>query len=186
MKRREVLKWISRGLGSITAGVVAVPGVRYVVGTQQQAEAAESTFQRVARLSELSPGEAVPASILGQRQDGWMVEENQVIGRVWLTRRDEKEGGTDAEAEVVAFSSVCPHMGCQVQINEERGHFVCPCHRAAFDLDGKRLRDDADGAPRGMDTLECRVVQDEQTEEWWVEVKYEKFEPGLITKVPKA
>lgn len=189
MKRREVLKWISRGLGTATAAVVAAPGVRYILGTQQ-AEGAESTFQRVARLSELRPGATVPASILGQRRDGWMVEPNQVIGRVWLTRRDQSDAeGDPSTADVVAFTSVCPHMGCQVQLDEKRGHFVCPCHRAAFGLDGKRRRDPdgaANHAPRGMDNLDCRVVQDEQTEEWWVEVKYEKFEPGLTGRVPKA
>lgn len=186
MKRREVLKWISRGLGSATAAVVAFPGMRYVIGTQQ-AEASESTFHRVARLSELRPGQALPAPIIGQRQDGWMVEPNQVVGRVWLMRLD--DGADPSAADVAAFTSVCPHMGCQIQLENGGGHFVCPCHRATFRLDGKRRREangSANHAPRGMDNLDCRVVQDEQGEEWWVEVRYEKFESGLTGKVPKA
>jgi hypothetical protein len=37
-----------------------------------------------------------------------------------------------------------------------------------------------------MDSLECRIVQDEQTQEWWVEVTYQRFEYGVTSKVAKA
>ena len=28
---------------------------------------------------------------------------------------------------------------------------------------------------RGMDSLDCQIVQDEKTKEWWIKVKYQKF-----------
>jgi hypothetical protein len=34
-----------------------------------------------------------------------------------------------------------------------------------------------------MDSLDCRIVQDEQSGQWWVEVRFEKFKQGLTTKV---
>jgi thiosulfate dehydrogenase [quinone] large subunit len=35
-----------------------------------------------------------------------------------------------------AFSSICPHAGCQVQYSRGADEFVCPCHGARFDNNG--------------------------------------------------
>ncbi|GAA2024990.1 hypothetical protein GCM10009819_04970 [Agromyces tropicus] len=35
------------------------------------------------------------------------------------------------EGDVVAFSAICTHQGCQVGV--EGGAFVCPCHGSVFD-----------------------------------------------------
>lgn len=37
----------------------------------------------------------------------------------------------------IAFSIVCPHLGCQVEAGEDR--FTCPCHGSQFDSHGKLL-----------------------------------------------
>ncbi len=43
----------------------------------------------------------------------------------------------------VAYSAVCTHLGCIVNWDAERKSFLCPCHAAAFDQNGKVL----DGPP---------------------------------------
>ncbi|NTU57732.1 MAG: arsenate reductase (azurin) small subunit [Chlorobiaceae bacterium] len=40
-------------------------------------------------------------------------------------------GGVGTLRNVVAFSSLCPHMGCPV--NYKSGRFVCGCHYSMFD-----------------------------------------------------
>lgn len=35
-----------------------------------------------------------------------------------------------------AFSSVCPHLGCQVHWQADEERFLCPCHRGLFDAEG--------------------------------------------------
>lgn len=40
-------------------------------------------------------------------------------------------GGVGAAKNVVAFSSLCPHMGCPVSY--KGGRFVCGCHYSMFD-----------------------------------------------------
>jgi nitrite reductase/ring-hydroxylating ferredoxin subunit len=40
-------------------------------------------------------------------------------------------------AELRAFSSRCPHLGCRLA-GVEGGELVCPCHGSRFGLDGKR------------------------------------------------
>lgn len=51
----------------------------------------------------------------------------------------EPVGGVGPTQSIVAFSALCTHMGCTVQLNtslEIHGrmkHLVCPCHTSAFD-----------------------------------------------------
>jgi Rieske Fe-S protein len=46
----------------------------------------------------------------------------------------------------VALSSICPHLGCQVQWQGQNQRFFCPCHNGVFDSMGKGI----EGPPRGM------------------------------------
>ncbi|MEX0586911.1 MAG: Rieske 2Fe-2S domain-containing protein [Pirellulales bacterium] len=188
MNRRTALCWLSRLLATASASLVVVPGVGYVLDSLRRKDASKVSLKRVARLSDLPPGKPVQVPIIGRRLDAWTVYPDEVIGRVWLVRAPEaaEESG---KATVTAFTAVCPHLGCAIQLAPPGKNFVCPCHRAAFGFDGRPVGGGKLGhtnhAPRGMDTLECRVEQDPATDEWWVEVKYEKFEQGLTKKVTR-
>ena len=39
-------------------------------------------------------------------------------------------------SDFVAFSSICPHLGCQVNWELQNDRFFCPCHNGVFDRDG--------------------------------------------------
>lgn len=53
--------------------------------------------------------------------------------KVVITRR-----GSEGNAEsFVAFSSICPHLGCQVHWEAAHERFFCPCHNGAFDASGR-------------------------------------------------
>ena len=41
------------------------------------------------------------------------------------------------EHRFVAYSAVCTHLGCIVHWNKSQKAFLCPCHAAKFDADGK-------------------------------------------------
>lgn len=42
----------------------------------------------------------------------------------------------NASGEISALSAVCTHLGCLLQLNAVQRRLDCPCHRAAFNLDG--------------------------------------------------
>jgi menaquinol-cytochrome c reductase iron-sulfur subunit len=188
MNRRTLLKWISGALGAASAAVVAVPGGRFVADVLCSRRGERAIVKRVARLNDLVAGRPKSFPIVGSRRDAWTLYPEEVVGRVWLLRESDAASGNQ-QPSVTAFTAICPHLGCSVKVDSGNQRFVCPCHQAAFDLDGRPMRE-ANGkeshAPRSMDRLECRLVRDADDGEWWVEVKYEKFEPGLTVKVAKA
>jgi Rieske Fe-S protein len=123
---------------------------------------------------------------MGDVQDAWTLHPSVSIGRAWVTR-GEIDLGNPRDTNLRVLSAVCPHLGCMIQLSSDGKQLVCPCHRADFSLEGKRL---AGGnasrpcpAPRDLDQLQYQVVQDEASKDWWLEVKYEVFEQGLTTSM---
>ncbi len=43
----------------------------------------------------------------------------------------------NAVSDVVALSSTCPHLGCQVKWEGQNNRYFCPCHNGTFDPSGK-------------------------------------------------
>lgn len=167
---------------------MGVPGIAYVLADVFRRRPSQATVQRVARLSDLKPGRPVQVGVVGSRRDAWTVYPDEVIGHVWLVRRDTdpaSDAAADKQPTVAAFTSVCPHLGCTIGLDATGRRFVCPCHRAEFALDGQRVGN-GNHAPRAMDGLECRLVRDDDADDWWVEIAYEKFERGLTRKVRRA
>jgi arsenite oxidase small subunit len=42
-------------------------------------------------------------------------------------------GGVGSKRSIVAFSSLCQHMGCPVGYDRSRRELVCPCHQTRYD-----------------------------------------------------
>jgi len=42
-------------------------------------------------------------------------------------------GGVGPDKDIVAFSSLCTHMGCPVNYDAASAKFKCPCHYSQFD-----------------------------------------------------
>lgn len=188
MNRRGALKWISGLFAAACTLVVAIPGVSFVAEALRRGPRKKSIVQRVARLQELPQGRPVQANIVGSRRDAWTVYPDEVIGRVWLVRQTD-DSVPESEHKVAAFTGVCPHLGCAILKSSDGENFVCPCHKAAFALDGEPLSEDQLGhtnhTPRGMDSLTAQPVQDEAGQ-WWVEVEYKQFVTGLTKKVQQV
>ena len=125
------------------------------------------------------PADGTPRKfpIIADRTDAWNIFPDQPVGGVFLRRKKDK---------VIALNATCPHLGGPVQYQEtdEGGKFFCPLHSASFDLDGKPL-DDPSPSPRPLDRLDDpKIKPDRGKRVVWV--KFEDFETGKSTKVPKA
>lgn len=188
MGRRTLLVRLTQVLGGVFTMLLAVPGVAYVVGHGRRPDDTQNGFRRVGRLSELPEPAAgqtpVPrqVAIRGARRSGAWVDTNDVVGHVWLVRRE----GHD----IRAFSNFCPHLGCAIHYDPAREQFLCPCHSSTFGLDGARAAgptpDAKNPAPRGLDELAVNLVPIPDRDDYHVLVKYETFVQGRAEKVRKG
>jgi len=199
MNRRTLLAGLSGLLALVCAAVLAIPGVRYLLGALSTGGANEDVpSRRIVPLASLVPGVPTMAPVTGKIRDAWTVYNEQTIGRLWIVRTDDNQD--PQQAELVILSAECPHMGCTIGTraieadgeNRPPFEFYCGCHRAQFDAEGalKSLEGGGENpAPRGMDRFdkaagEWAVVQDEKSKEWWVEVRFKRFETGTEEKKP--
>ncbi len=179
MERRTFLKWVTNGFGVLFAAILGIPAVAFLLDSRHR-KAKEGTFRTVARLSELQklgPDQPMQAVIHDVRKDAWTMHPNDLIGRVWLVWRGDKN--------VDAYTTICPHLGCSVNLKPDKSGFLCPCHGGNFDLHGKRLSDKP--APRDMDSLQVKLEPDPEAEgDSLIQVEYQNFYQNQPRKVARV
>jgi len=162
---------------ALAAFGLAVPALTAVAAyvNPLRRKSAAGRFIRVASLTAL-PSDGTPRKfpVIADRVDAWNRYPNEPIGAIFLCR-------TESDA-VEAYHVVCPHAGCSIvfQQSDDGGKFVCPCHVASFDLQGKRL-DKTSPSPRDMDTLEVEIRG--KAEVW---VRFENYITGITDKIAEA
>lgn len=169
--RRSFLRWATHGLGALFAAILGFPVVCYLIDPRNR-KGASSEFRLVdgVRLDDSLAFAQGPVQgvIRDVRVDGWTLHPNDVLGRVWVVQDAAAEGGFRV------FTTICPHLGCSVNLGE--GGFACPCHNARFDFKGDRK----DGpAPRGMDSLEWQRNPADRDQ---LMVKYQNFKASIADK----
>ena len=161
--RRALIMAAAAGTCAIAAGAGA-PAVALVLAPLR-AGGSTGRWVRTLKIEQLRDDEPKRVAIVSDRRDAWMVEKNVELGSVWLVKHGDK---------VLAFSAVCPHLGCSVNATPGEGAFACPCHTSAFDADGKRK---SGPSPRDMDSLATKI------EDGFVAVDFRRFRIGVAEKV---
>jgi arsenite oxidase small subunit len=54
---------------------------------------------------------------------------------VLLDLGHEVPGGVGSKRSIVAFSTLCQHMGCPVSYSAAEREFICPCHQTRYDAE---------------------------------------------------
>ena len=116
LSRRTVL--VSGGLAAATAAAGIVLGERIAAPQSPPTELTPEggTWTAVAALTEVPEGTAK------------LFDTGSVRGVV-----------VNTAGEITALSAVCTHLGCLLQLDTGTRRLNCPCHRAAFTLDGSVL-----------------------------------------------
>jgi len=163
--RRGALQTIAAVSGAVGCCAIAVPTARFLVAPALRAAGAGRWIKTVP-VDSLPDGEPKRVALVADRRDAWTLEKNVELGAAWLLRK-----GT----EVVAWSTVCPHLGCAVDRSPTGTGFNCPCHDSSFDAGGGRL---TGPSPRGLDVLASKV------EDGFVHVEFQRFRQGTPEKEP--
>ena len=70
--------------------------------------------------------------------------------------RQERQG---SEADFIALSSTCPHLGCQVHWEAHNDRFFCPCHNGVFDPAGRGVSGPPGDAGLELPRYPLRIAQ---------------------------
>ncbi len=111
-ERRRFLNWLLGIFGGISALIISVPLFRFLFPPKEVIEKRRRKMP-VANVKEISEGESKIVFFNGNP--------------VMLINY----GG-----RISAVSSICTHMGCFLTWDSRAGQIRCPCHLAAFDVDG--------------------------------------------------
>jgi Rieske Fe-S protein len=163
VSRRGFVGW-AVGLGAgFVALVAGVPALAMFAGTSAQASA--GPFIKVTSVDSIPIGEPTPLTFVEEDTDAYV---HQILPHsIWAVK--------NSASDIVVFSPVCPHLGCQVLWNREKKQYDCPCHNSIFAPDGKLV---SGPAPRALDTLPTKVTKGDLYVQWV------QYKPGLPEKVP--
>ena len=148
--RRGFIKGASSAIGAAIGVVPMAAGVRMALDPlTRKAIGVDAEFIRLTEVSELEVGVPKKFAIVEDKRDKWSRYKDVPVGAVYLLLQKAKEG--ESGEKVIAYNTVCPHLGCFVDYRPKHQDYFCPCHDSNFALDGK-LKNGV--SPRGMDTLE--------------------------------
>ena len=107
-------------------------------------------LSRLGRADENAPGDAPDeendgkSTQIGEGQLVLRLNDNPELGKVggWkiFDVGQDRVIVANTDKGMVAVSAICTHKGCDVGYKAEVHQFVCPCHGARFDEDGKVVR----------------------------------------------
>ncbi|MBI3271202.1 MAG: Rieske (2Fe-2S) protein [Planctomycetes bacterium] len=149
--RRRLLTILLAGVNALTLGLAGAPIVGALVSPILRTR--KPQWIRTCERGALAAGAPMKLVVQVPVTDGYAGGTRRVT--LWLT--------IAAQGAVVAMSSECTHMGCNVAWEGERGRFRCPCHGGEYDGQGQVLA----GPPlRPLD----RLAVEERDGAVWVQV----------------
>jgi cytochrome b6-f complex iron-sulfur subunit/menaquinol-cytochrome c reductase iron-sulfur subunit len=163
--RRGALKTLGALGGAVGCASLAIPVTRFVLAPESGGGGGGSWIKTVP-VDSLAEGEPKRVALVADHRDAWTLEKHVELGAAWLVKRG---------ASVLAWSCVCPHLGCAVGRAASGPGFYCPCHDSSFGADGERL---TGPSPRALDALATRV------EDGFVLVDFQRFRQGIPEKEP--
>ena len=172
--RRDFLGLATTALGGMLTLMLAVPGLAYFLSPLRR-RGEVGAFHTLTRLKELEVGVPRSFAVVEERTDSWVKYPREPVGSIWLVRQPD-----GSKPPVIALQTECPHLGCAVNLKDDRTGFLCPCHTSAFTLEGKPTNQ---VPPRPMDHLEVELSEGDDPE---VRVKYQRFRTATEEKIPLA
>lgn len=82
---------------------------------------AAAPHKKIASLSEVKPWSGI-SFLYPDSQPAMLLD----VGK-------EVPGGVGSQRSIVAFSTLCQHMGCPVALDQKERKLVCPCHNSIYD-----------------------------------------------------
>jgi Rieske Fe-S protein len=148
ISRRDFILLTTSAIGGIITAVIGIPVVGYLIDPALRAGGKDAWIP-IGKLENIPVGAPYPFSFTRTKVNGWEKTSTSHGGFVLRKSEDPKN--------ILILSSRCTHLACRVNWNEAAGAYLCPCHDAKFDRDGKVL---GGPPPRPLDRYEEFKVDD--------------------------
>jgi Rieske Fe-S protein len=154
------------GIGALfSAGLVGFPAVRAFLWPMRPAPSTDHWVKVVEDVALMDIGSPVRVDFVELANDAWI--ETRVLNSVWVYTEDGEH--------FKAYNGHCTHLGCGYMFDKDKKHFICPCHRGAFDVKTGAVL--GGPPPRSLDELPLEVRDSA------IFVKYEDFRLGVPERV---
>jgi menaquinol-cytochrome c reductase iron-sulfur subunit len=162
LERRGFVAGLTAAIMGVIGVVVGVPLAGYTI--LPTLRRTPETWNDAGLVEKLFLGKPQELRVFQSITDGWL--KTKMSKSVWAVKQP--------SGEVVVFSGLCTHLGCGFRWNSDTQRFQCPCHTAAFGLDGQVL---GGPPPRPLDRLPAKV------EGGRLFVVYKEFKAGSAAKI---
>ncbi|HBG74701.1 MAG: hypothetical protein A2X25_11760 [Chloroflexi bacterium GWB2_49_20] len=143
INRRDFLKGVIGGIGSIIAFTYGVPMIIFLISPALRKQESDA-WVPLGTLENIPIGIPTPFEFTRSSINGW--ERTGISYGVFAVRKD--------ETNIRVFSNICTHLGCRVSWHEDLQHYVSPCHDGHFDLYGNNV---SGPPPRPLDEYTTKV-----------------------------
>jgi len=141
--RRAFLAGAIGAIGGLIGAVLGGGGLGYVLSPLFRRHGEDWVDLGLA--AEMKPGVPVRVDFTVRKRDAWATVERRASA--WVVTPDGKQ--------FIVFDPRCTHLGCPYRWDSNLGRFVCPCHTAVFNMDGRPVMGPA---PRPLDRFPVRVA----------------------------
>lgn len=131
VSRRDFIKLTTGAIGGVIAAGVGIPSIGYLLAPALRETTSDKPVT-IANLANVPVGIPYPFSFTVTQVNGW--ERTASVFGGFILRKSE------SPQDLLVLSSRCTHLSCRVNWNEDAQGFVCPCHDAMFDKEGKVLQ----------------------------------------------
>jgi menaquinol-cytochrome c reductase iron-sulfur subunit len=142
MRRRRFLSWLSGGLAAFAAMLVGIPIIGFLFAPLFRD--APRLWRPVGKIDAFKVNEISEVTFEDTSSLPWAGLTGKTAA--WLYRR--------SDAEFVAYSVNCSHLGCPVRWEADARLFMCPCHGGMYYENGDVA---AGPPPRGLTRYPVRV-----------------------------
>jgi len=132
LSRHQFVTAVSGFLGAVMGIVVGLPAIGYIISPARNVKKKEGWIP-------LGPVDQIPVGVptllnfTVSQVNGW--EKTVSTYGVFVLINEDNQ--------IQALSNICTHLSCRVNWKDESQTYSCPCHSAAFDING----DVVDGPP---------------------------------------
>ena len=128
LDRRQFVNVVMTALGAIMGAVIGLPVIGFLVSPAIQVRKKEDWIP-LGPLEKYPVGTPTLFTFNRSKVNGW--EKSVTSYGVFVLRK--------SDSEVMVLSNRCTHLSCRVNWKEAAQAYVCPCHDAQFDINGKVL-----------------------------------------------